>query len=634
MGEPALLRLPPPRLAGGGVGASSRLAPLAALAAFAALTVAAPGVAWARRARSRSAGARRTPTPARPVADGATAAPRGSVRGVHGELVYVALGRADGAHEGQRLLIEGHPELTLTVLHVGAHQLVARPAPASGARRAGAGVRAGMTVAPPTPASPEPNPTPKPPAALPRVRATPPAQAAARWASVRARGGPRVTFDGGSGEAGASRRRETRVRGDLTLTYGGVYQGGAASAAVPLDLHSLRLRSRLQVQRGAWDWAHDVTARLDLGPRLASRPGAGSRPPLALRRARVGYRSQAWGDAGVGQRAPQPPAGSLGARLGRLWVSSASSTGLLDGLAGHLSLGRGLTLALHGGLVPARLDLAPSTDLAAAGGALRWAWAGGPWRASAGLSADGSVWRGRFNRLDVALRGTVTRGSDAYAAARATLSQVPDAAALGDGAPGSTPSLAVSHAYVGGFVRPWSWLQVDAHWAHDRPLLDRELAARVGPLGLPRQPRESLWLRARAELGPRLALWAGGTYGFGGAESDRLGASGGLLLRHLGGLPLRVGAAYRLTQGRAVRAHVGSLDVDVDAGAAWTVGARYELASFQARLLDRWQLEHSVEARASWLERGPWRLSLTAAWVGGDLPWHARVFALVGWRFQ
>jgi len=606
-----VLRLSPSRLSG-----ARRAGPRVAWVLVAALCVA-PTVAARRRRLPRHAPAQAA-APAHPDVRGSV--PRGVIRAVRRGLVYASLGTLDGASPHTHLRVAGAPDVSLEVLHAGPHQLVARVVSHGGAAALRPGARVRL-VDPADASAPRQRHVVK---ELPKIHRVAPAEAARRWAVVRARGRALVPFEG----ARARPRPRRRVWGDMTLRYGGVLD----TRPRPRDVHTLRLRSRLHARWGRWSWDHDVAGRLDLGPRLSTRPGNASRPHYELREAALGYESRD-GDAqraGAASVRPghSPPVGSWGLRLGRLWTAAPTGTGLVDGIVGHVGLGAGLALGLRGGVVPDLLDAGFRADMVTGGGGLRGAWMADDWRASARLDADGSVWRGRSNRADVALRGTLAHDTDLYFAASATLTAVPGAKELGDG-----PGFALTHAYVGGSVRPIAWLAVDAHFAHDRELLDRELAERVGPLGIVATPRDTAWLRTRLDLGAQVSLWADGSYGFGSAEGARWGGAGRVVVRRLTPLDLRLAAGYRLSASRAVRSQVGTLELGADVGGGWAVDARYALADFHAQLLGDDQLEHSVEGRASWAPAGPWRLDLTAAWVGGDLPSHVRLFALLGWRF-
>ncbi len=530
--------------------------------------------------------------------------PSGGVRSVRRDLVYVDLGRVHGVVAGDVLAVVGSP-VRLEVVFLGEKQLAAK--------RIGTGdVPVGAVVA-----------SPREPALAqtrrPVVQLTPPRTEATTlpWS-----GDPmhRATL---VASPPLSVTRRSGVRGDLRVGYVGLLDDSPSD----LDLHQVEVRNTLALDLGGGlDYRHDVAARLELGPALDERSGSDSRPVYRIRELELRWRSAGWGDS-VDER----EAGAFEGALGRMHLWQSPSTGLLDGVRADLGLGGGITAGLYGGLVPALFDVAPSTELAVVGGHATWVGGrpGDEWTARASITTATSFWHGAMNRLDLGANGglAMDRDLDIYAQVIATLvdsSLLPDAQ--------STFSL--SRAYVGTRVRPTEWLTVDAHFAHEQPVADRETLSLLGVDRLVIEPRESTWLQVRFDVIRDVSLALGGTLGFGNASATYQGADARLDLRHVLVRDLRVTLAYRLGLGPATDIHHPSLDLALPIGRTVELGLGYGFTTFRSRLLDERQDEHRVDAGLDLLVVGPWRVHLRGTYAFGTLPSQVGIVSQLVWRFR
>ena len=534
--------------------------------------------------------------------------PEGQVVAVRRGQVYVDLGRRHGVRAGD--VLSGPGQARLEVVQLGERQLVAEP-------RHGAPVRVGATVtAPVAPAEASDR---RP------VVTLPPPQAGPSWTTAAAP--PRRLVPTPARPGAPGRRAPSDVEGELVLTYAGMLDEGAHD----LDLHQAELRSKLAVKGlagGHVDYRHDLSARAELGPDLDARHGADSRPIYRIRALALRYASDP--DPSSAPALGQRPAGAFEATLGRLQLPESPSTGLLDGVRAELALGRGFSAGLHGGLAPDLLDTGLSADVAVLGAHASWATAdpASPLRARATATTAASLFRGALNRLDLGLQGGLSWGRDLdlYGAAVGTLV---DDTLLPDAQSAAT----LSRAFLGARVRPLRALTIDAHFAHDRFVLDREWLARLGPDYAWTGARESASLQVRLDPLPLLSLALSGYAGFGSDAAEHAGGAGRVTLRGLAIDASRLAFGYRLSQTPAVLAQVADLDLGIPIGDLLEIGLSYQFATFHARALDERQDEHRVEAGVDLLAPGPWRVSARAAYAFGHLPGQLALTALFGWRF-
>ncbi len=183
-------------------------------------------------------------------------------------------------------------------------------------------------------------------------------------------------------------------------------------------------------------------------------------------------------------------------------------------------------------------------------------------------------------------------------------------------------------------VRPLWWLTVDAHYAHDRIVADREMVAALGVDRWITDPRESAWLQVRFAPSPMISVALSGNYGFGYSAAEQEGGAARVVLRDLVLDDTRLALGYRFNQTQAVRTQVADLDLGVPIGGAVELGLGYAFTTFQARLLDERQDEHRVSAGVDLLGSGPWRVSVRGELAFGDLPSQILMMAQLGWRFR
>lgn len=533
------------------------------------------------------------------------APPSGGVRSVRRELVYVDLGRVHGVMAGDVLAVAGSA-VRLEVVFLGEKQLAAR--------RLGAGeVPVGARVT-----------SPREPAAAqtrrPVVHLTPPRTegVALPWS-----GDPMHRAELVASTQIAARRPQTGARGDLRVGYVGLLDGSDNHR----DLHQVEVRSTLALDLGGgFDYRHDVAARLELGPALDERSGSDSRPVYRIRELELRWRSAGWGGTPEDREA-----GAIEAALGRMHLWQSPSTGLLDGARADLGLGAGVTTGVYGGLAPALFDTAPSTDLAVVGGHASWVRGGvdDAWTARASITSATSFWHGAMNRLDLAASGGLAkdRDLDVYAQVVATLV---DATLL----PDAQSAFSLSRAFFGTRVRPLEWLTVDAHYAHEQPVADRETLSLLGVDRLVIEPRESTWLQVRLDAISDVSLALGGTFGFGSASAEYIGADARLDLRHVLVRDLRVTFAYQLGFGPATDTHHPSLDLALPIGRTVELGLGYGFTTFRSRLLDERQDEHRIDAGLDLLVVGPWRVHVRGTYAFGTLPGQVGMVGQLVWRFR
>ncbi len=527
-----------------------------------------------------------------------TATVEGHVTSVRRDVIFVDLGRADGVSRESELTVRvGRKVTRLSVETLGERQLSAR-------RVEGPAVRRGAAVA--TPASTAPAPA-APTRPLARVAAPKPASkevVAARWADPRLRSPPLVPSPE---RRSADEEAGVRLSGDITATYFGAFD----TAPKPLDLHSVRLRSRLRVEGmldDRLDWAHDVSGRYDAGTSLSSRHGAGARPYYDLRLARLRYRSA--GDVQLHETGP----GAFSAAIGRLWLPFVASTGRLDGGEARISLGDGWSAGAHGGLAPGALDAGFSADVGVGGAHVAWRQRGDRWRASASAVATARSDRGAFDRVDVGLTGSLSLDRDLDLRAHLVLT------ALGD-APAGAPPASVSRALLAVRARPVDWLTLNAHWAH----LADVTTGRV---------RETTWLQARLDPHRLLSVSLSGVAGFGDGEaSEQLGAGIRMVARTTPLVDGRVSASYRFMRSPATDTHVVHVDAAFPLLDVVEIGGGYGFSTFESRLLGDREDEHRFDARADLLLPGPWRAGLLTSVGVGDQPTRANLAATLSWSF-
>lgn len=533
------------------------------------------------------------------------APPTGHVGSVRRGLVYIDLGREDGVRMGDQLSVG---RARLEVVTLGAKQLVAKP---TNGRR----VRRGATVSSPrepgAPGSTRPVVTLAKPTAAPE---------ALPWA-----GGPprRAKLILSPHEKERRRPKPTGLHGELLVSYAGMFDQSATN----LDLHQIEVRSKLaddDLLGGRLSYRHDIAGRAELGPNLGFRQGHDSRPYYKIRELRLRYRSPGWHDS-----ASQSPFGAFEASIGRLRLPVSPSVGLLDGARAALALGRGFSAGIHGGLAPNLLDIGLSSDVSVVGAHASWARAGDDWRARATVTTSASFWRGALNRLDIGANGGLSLGRalDLYAT---TVGTLVDTTLL----PGGQPSASLSRGFVGVRARPLWWLTVDAHYAHDQIVADREMVARLGDIRWISDPRESAWLQVRFSPDPMISVSLSGNYGFGYAAAEQQGTAGRVTLRHLLLDGSRLALGYRFNQTQAVRTQVADVDLSVPVGDLLDLGAGYSFTTFQARRLDERQDEHRVSLGADLLMAGPWRLGVRGEYALGTLASQLSVLAQLGWRFK
>jgi len=528
--------------------------------------------------------------------------PRGKVRSVRRDLVYVDLGRTHGVQSGDVLTLAGS-DAKLEVVHLGEKQLAAR--------RIGAGdVRVGAAVS--APREPEQARVRRPVATLPPPTAAP---EALPWSGAPARRAVLVP------SPPLTTRPERRsVRSELRVTYVGLLDQSPSD----LDLHQAEVRSKFTADLAqGLTYRHDVAGRVEIGPDLDARHGADSRPYYRVRQLELSWRSRGFLGAPDDREA-----GALEAALGRMPLWQSPRGGLLDGARAELALGSGFSAGVHGGLAPDLFDTAPSTDLALVGGHASWSMTGDEWRANASVTTATSFWHGAMNRVDLGATGTLARGQDLdlYTNVVATMVE----ADLLDG----SPAFSLSRAFLGGRMRPLDWLTVSAHYAHDSLVADRETLALLGVDRLMTDPRESAWLEVRLDALPDLTLALSGTLGFGSDSGEYQGGGARLVLRDLLMRDLRVALGYQLGLSPATETHHPSLDVSLAVGQAFELGLGYGFATFRSRLLDERQDEHRVDAGFDLLAAGPWRVHVRATYAFGTMPSQLGFVTQLAWRFR
>lgn len=562
-----------------------------------------------RRARpfvSRIARALGTTLAVTTLATSAIAAPpTGSVRSIRRDLVYVDLGRVHGVAAGDLLGVEGSP-VQLEVVHLGEKQLAAK--------KLGTGeVQVGAHVTSPH----EPG---QASSQRPVVHLTTPRrdQVELPWSGDPTRRATLVATP----ESPTTATKRRSVRGDLRVSYVGLLDSGENN----LDLHQTEVRSKLAVDLGdGLAYVHDVSGRIELGPALDERHGSDSRPFYRIRQLALSWHSPGWG-------APNDDhaGGSVDAALGRIQLWQSPSSGLVDGLRADLGLGAGFTAGLYGGLVPALFDTAPSTAEAIVGGHASWVRqeTGDTWRARASLSTATSFWHGALNRLDLGINGSLARARDfdVYALVVATLV---DASLM----PDAQSAFSLSRAFVGTRVRPLEWLTIDAHYAHDQFVIDRETLALLGASRLLTDPRESGWLQVRFDPLPDVSVSVSGTLGYGSTSAYYRGAGARLGLRNVFVRDLRVGLAYQLGLGPDSETHNPSIDLSLPLGRTVELGLGYGFATFRSRLLDERQDEHRLDAGLDLLLTGPWRLHVRGSYAFGSQPSQVGILSQIIWRF-
>lgn len=541
-----------------------------------------------------------------PAAAPAAKKSSGEVVSVRRDMVYVDLGHADGLRVGDTLTARGGARLE--VVHVGERQLVAR--------RVGEGaVRQGTPVTAPTREGGDAGL--RPVVTLPAPEGAP---GELPWAEAPARRAELIPTPGGE-RPGA---RPSPVRGEFIVSYAGILDQGEND----LDIHKVELRSRLTVDDllgGSVTYRHDVAGRAELGPNLDVRHGHDSRPYYRIRELMLRWRSPGWVTTGA-----DSPAGAAEAAVGRIYLLDGVTSGLIDGARAELALGAGFSAGVHGGLVPRLLDTGFSADASAVGAHATWADLGDDLQARATLTTEASFWQGQLSRLDLGLTTGLSLGRllDLYGVAVGTL--VDDTLL-----PGGQPATSLSRGFVGVRVRPLWWLSVDAHYAHDRIVADREMVAALGTdMWQMTDPRETAWLQVRFAPDPALSVSLSGSYGFGYAAAELFGGAGRVTLRDLAVDGSRLALGYRFTQSQVVRAQVADIDVGVPIADLLDVGVGYAFSTFQSRLLDERQDEHRVSASVDLLAAGPWRVDVRGEVAFGDLPSQMILLAQLGWRFR
>ena len=525
-----------------------------------------------------------------PVAAGAEP-PEGEVLGVRLRIVYVSLGAAHGVRADDTLQIVGSP-VRLKVVHIGEKQAAARVVGDGPVRR---GDRVRSPRLPPTART----------ITRPVVVLTPPPPVSAERASRRWHLPARAPWlDSGRGGRTAPK---VHASGDLTLMYYGV----TVPSMDRRELHSLRLRSRLAVEdmaAGHLAYRHDVAGRLDLGPDLARRGGADSRPYYELREVRLRYRSRLPTD--------EPPRlGTFTGDVGRVINSAGAGPAVLDGGAASVALGRGV-------------DMGYSADVGVGGGYVSWAGDGDRWQAFASLSADTTVFRGSFSRSDLALTGSVSY----LRLLTFDLSVV--GTVFDDPTPLGTTRIELTHGFLGFRIRPLAWLTIDGHYAHHQDVPDLELLAAIGPHAVIDYPRESAWLQLRFEPHRRVSIGVSGFYGFGDPRADQGGAGAQLVLRSLALAGDRLGFGYRFDQTDVTQLHQARTWLAVPVASAVELGAGYAFDTFLSRRLGERRDEHRVEASVDLLLAGAWRAHVdVSAVVGGEVPVTVAMVGLLSWRF-
>lgn len=527
------------------------------------------------------------------------APPTGSIKSVRRDLIYVDLGRAQGVQPGDVLAIEGSPA-RLEVVHLGEKQLAAR--------RVGQGdVRVGAVVA--SPREPGQTAARRPVVTLPEPTAAPPDLPWSGDPSRRALLVPSPAMNVAP---------RPRVSGDVRLVYSGMLDEGDGN----LDLHQLEVRTRLDADLGGgFRWRHDLSGRLELGPALGERGGADSRPRYTIREAELGWRSPGWKtDLGDSE------AGALDLGVGRMHLWQVPSAGLLDGARLDLALGNGFGLGLDGGLAPRLGDTAPATDRPVVSGHASWLYADDDWRAHASLTELTSFWRGALDRLDLGFSGSLARGRDFdfYGLAVATLVD-------GTLLPDTSSRLTLTRGFFGTRIRPLDWLTIDAHYAHDQFVADRETLELLGTDRMVTDAREAAWLQVRFDPAAALSIALGGTFGFGSDDAEQAGGAARVTLRDLG--PLRLDLGYAFALSRATMTHHPTLDLALPLGTTAEIAVGYGFASFTSRLLDERQDEQRVDLAFDLFAAGPWRIDLRASYAFGTEPSQLAFSTLFAWRF-
>lgn len=535
---------------------------------------------------------------------GHTTPPTGKVRTVRGSSVYIDIGRKDGVMAGDELTTPGG---RLKVVFLGEKQLMANvlagPVP-----RTGTVVKA--TREPTDTLATRPVvtlPTPTPPLAVP-------------WRDEPARRSALIPAP-----LSASRTVAERVRGDLRLGWFSMFDSGPGN----LDLHRGELRSTLEVPDlvalggGRLSYRHDLAARFELGPGLATRAGADSRPNHRLRELSFRWSSAGWGGG------KNPESLALSAALGRMALRDATTSGAIDGARADLALGAGLIAGLYGGLVPALLDTSPSTDSATVGAHLTWSGDGDGWHARAALTSAVALWQGALSRFDLGVTGSVSLGHDLSLYTSLIATSV-DSGLVEGGQPG----FSLTRGYSGFRVRPAWWLTVDGSYSHDTMVADRELVARLGTESLVVDPRESAWLQLRFEPSSSVGIALSGTMGFGNEAAEQQGGGLRVTLRDLGLVGLRATAGYRVTQSPVVQGQTADLDLGFDVSDSLMFDLGYAFSTFHARRLDERQDEHRISLGADVLTGGPWRFHFRGFVADGHLPGQYGFSSQVVWRFR
>lgn len=530
--------------------------------------------------------------------------PSGKVRAVRGVAVYVDLGRRDGVMAGDELTTPGG---RLRVVHLGERQLMAELASGTPPRN-GAPVQA--TRERPTVSATRPVVT------LPRPTTPNPVpwlgEPWRRLALIPAPVSP-------------TRAASHRARGDFRWVWASFFDSGPGD----LDLHRGELRSTLELPEltplagGRLSYRHDLAARLELGPGLASRSGADSRPDYRLRELSLRWSSAGWGSG------KDPEALALSTALGRLALWDATSTGVIDGVRADLALGGGFVAGLHGGLVPDLLDVSPSSDSATVGAHLTWVSAPADWRARLALTSAAVLWQGALSRVDLGATGNVSLGRDLSFYTSLIATSV-DPGLVAEGQPG----FSLTRGYAGFRLRPLWWFSIDGSFAHDRLVADRELVSRLGTDALVVSPRESAWLQLRFDPSTSFGVALSTSLGFGDRASEQQGAALRMTLRELGLAGLRASAGYRVSQTPVIQAQTADLDLAIELGDAVMLDLGYAFSTFRARRLDERQDEHRISLGADLLTRGPWRLHLGGFVAEGHLPGQYGFSSQLVWRFR
>jgi len=234
-----------------------------------------------------------------------------------------------------------------------------------------------------------------------------------------------------------------------------------------------------------------------------------------------------------------------------------------------------------------------------------------------------------MNRLDVAATGSLARGRDLdlYALVVGTLV---DALVL----PDTQNTMSLSRGFFGTRLRLADWLTLDAHYAHEQFVGDRETMAALGVDRLVTDPRESAWLQVRLDVVPDVTLSLSGTMGFGSASADYQGAAARLALRNVFGPELRLALNYQLGFSPATETHNPSIDINLALGRVVELALGYGFATFRSRLLDERQDEHRIDAGVDLLLAGPWRINLRGSFAFGTQASQVAIMGQLAWRFR